>query len=215
MSRASLELQSRKIEEFRKLAEPYNKHLAGLEIEVLPNVYPGGTDSELLCESIKVTRGNSVLDLCTGNGIVALYASKMGAGKVIGTDLNPAAIQNADINRIKLDFDNVTFIEANLYPETDETFDVITINPPYTDNQASDKTAICFWDKDNSVVKTFFKRLTHYLKPGGRAYMTWSSFADQEMLVRLASESQFSLKQINARAGKSGFEYFIYEIAAL
>jgi hypothetical protein len=45
--------------------------------------------------------------------------------------------------------------------------------------------------------------------------MTWSSFADQELLVQLTSENQFSLKQINTRQGKSGFEYFIYEIAAL
>lgn len=215
MSRASLELQSRKIEEFRKLEKPYSKRLAGLKVEVLPDVYPGGTDSELLCDSLKIKKGDAVLDLCTGNGIVALFASKMGASKVIGTDLNPAAVNNANLNKDNLGVSNVTFIEANLYPDTNELFDLVTINPPYTDNQAPDKTAICFWDKDNSVVKTFFEKLTHHLKSGGRAYMTWSSFADQELPVRLASDNRLKIKQISARSGKSGFEYYVYEIAAI
>lgn len=215
MSTASFDLQSRKIEEFRTLTEPYKKELAGITIEILAGVYPGGTDSELLCESMTIAHGDDVLDLCTGNGIVALVASSKGANSVVGTDLNPMAVKNANLNVRLLAVDNVSIIETDLFPDTKQTYDVITINPPYTDNQAPDKIAICFWDKNNQVVKSFFHNLQKYLKPSGRAYITWSNFADQELLFKLADENQLDIKLVKTRDGKSGFRYYVYGITAI
>jgi release factor glutamine methyltransferase len=212
MNNSSLSLQTRKIEEYRQLKEPYRKKLAGIEIIVTPNVYPGGTDSELLAETMDVTSGDTVLDLCTGTGIVALKAALTGAKRVIGTDLNPAAIANANENKKLHKLANLEFMETNLFPIPARQFDVVTINPPYTNNEAPDKTAICFWDKDNNVMKTFFERLGEYLALDGKAYVTWSSFADKTLLPALAKEHGFELRLVAERDGKSGFTYFVYKV---
>jgi release factor glutamine methyltransferase len=212
MSKTALRLQSIKIDEYRNLTASFRKKLAGIAIEVHPNVYPGGTDSELLAESIDVKQGDIALDLCTGNGIVALSMYIKGAAQVIGTDLNPAAVTNARRNQELLNAKNINFIEADMFPTEDRQYDVISINPPYTDKQAPDKTAICFWDKNNRVTKTFFKELRRFLKPAGKAYITWSSFADQKLVLCLAKKNGFGIRLINSREGRSGFTYYVYQI---
>lgn len=212
MSITSLQLQTQKINEYRTLKVPYEKKIAGFTIEVLPHVYPGGTDSELLAESLEINEGDNVLDLCTGNGIVALATSIKGANEVIGTDINPAAIVNARKNKKRLGLNNINFIETNLFPAGQRKYDIVSINPPYTDNAAEDKTASCFWDKDNKVIKTFFKELNLYLKPDGKAYITWSSFADQKILPEQAKRNNIHIRRVNSREGASGFTYSVYEL---
>jgi release factor glutamine methyltransferase len=213
MSTNSFILQSQKIEEYRSLTKPFTKELAGLMVEVHPNVYPGSTDSELLAESIEITPGDVALDLCTGNGIVAIYMHTKGAAKVTGADLNPAAVANALRNKELHDADDVRFIKCDMFPPGNQLYDVITINPPYTDSQSPDETAICFWDKDNRVVKSLFRELRQYLKPSGTAYITWSSFADQELLPHLAAKNNIRIELIKSRGGKSGFTYYVYRLS--
>jgi HemK-related putative methylase len=212
MTKSSLQLQARKIEEYRNLKKTYKKILAGIILEVQPHVYPGGTDSELLCKSMVIQKNDLVLDLCTGNGIVAIAAAQKGALHVTGTDLNPRAIKNANRNKALNALSNVTFIEMNLFPSDNQIYDVITINPPYTNNIAHDKIAICFWDKDNHVVKMFFKKLGNYLKKDGTAYITWSSFADQKLLPALAHKYNLILELIDSCEGNSGFIYYVYRL---
>ena len=59
-------------------------------------------------------RGWSVADLGTGSGILALAASRFGAGRVLGLDIDPTAISiaksNAKLNKI----DGVTFQLADV-----------------------------------------------------------------------------------------------------
>ncbi len=62
-----------------------------------------------------VTPGCEMLDVGTGSGILAIVAAKIGAGHVLGTDLDPCAVPAVADNR-----------EANEVPE--ETFDMIIGN---------------------------------------------------------------------------------------
>ena len=75
-----------------------------------------------------VTRGASVLDYGCGSGILAIAAAKLGAGRVLGTDIDPQAIEastdNARINAV-----TATFVSADGLPM--ETFDLVVSNPPY------------------------------------------------------------------------------------
>jgi release factor glutamine methyltransferase len=215
MNNVSLQLQARKIDEYRRRKKSFENELSGVTFTVLPNVFPGGADSEVLSESITLREGDSVLDLCTGNGIVALYASLHGAAEVIGTDLNPAAIKNAALNARQLNLHNTKFIETDLFPKTSGTYDIITINPPYTDHPSPDKTAICFWDEGNKVIKSFFREFRRYLKPGGTAYIAWSDFASQELLPYIAEKNNCKFELIGTKAGRSGFNYYAYRIIAL
>lgn len=87
-----------------------------------------------------IFRNAKVLDIGTGNGVIALYAAKLGASNVVATDINPSAIRDTleNAKRLKL----VTPIDARTVPANDhsaysviannEKFDVILANPPYT-----------------------------------------------------------------------------------
>lgn len=212
MNKSSLDLQARKIDEYRQRSGPIEKTPAGMTITVLPGIYPGGTDTELLAETMEVRPGDRVLDLCTGTGIVALKAAVLGAVAVIGTDINPNALENAQLNQKRLKLDTIRFVEGNPFPETADRFNVITINPPYTNAPAPDLVARCFWDEGNQVIRSFFVRLHEFLEPHGSAYLTWSNFADQKLLDQLAKKQGYRLVERASRAGKSGFTYSVYQV---
>jgi ribosomal protein L11 methyltransferase len=81
----------------------------------------------------KWEKGWSLADLGTGSGILALAAKRLGAGRVIGTDIDPKAISIAKANARLNKIDNVDFrlgdlrkckpasrtdiVAANLYSE--------------------------------------------------------------------------------------------------
>ncbi len=73
-------------------------------------------------------RDLSVLDLGTGSGILAIAARKMGAHAVIGIDIDPDAIANAEHN-LQLNRERgVEFIVGNISCVTGRVFPVILAN---------------------------------------------------------------------------------------
>lgn len=95
------------------------------------HVYPPGLDSYTLARGMIRDRVESTLDLCTGNGIQAIIASRH-SERVTGVDINPRSINFARFNALLNQADNITFIEGNLYdPVENEKFDRILTNPPF------------------------------------------------------------------------------------
>ena len=90
----------RQLEKLDKMSQTkrYINNLTGVSYIVLPKVYPGGTDSSLLCNCMVINKGDEVLDIGTGTGIVALKAKILGARNVMATDLSPRAISNVKQN---------------------------------------------------------------------------------------------------------------------
>jgi methylase of polypeptide subunit release factors len=71
------------------------------------------------------------LDVCTGNGIQALLASRH-AETVVATDINPRALEIAGLNCSLNGNSNVEFRQGSYFePAGSERFDLITCNPPY------------------------------------------------------------------------------------
>ncbi|MCP4366423.1 MAG: methyltransferase [Planctomycetes bacterium] len=54
---------------------------------------------------MKVPKGGLVLDLCTGSGVIAIFAAKK-AGRVIATDTNPRTLSMARFNAAVNGVDN-------------------------------------------------------------------------------------------------------------
>ena len=75
-----------------------------------------------------------ILEIGTGSGCIALaLARQFPNAEVVATDISPEALQVAAINqqRHRQISSRVTFIEADLFPDGFDTFDLIVTNPPY------------------------------------------------------------------------------------
>lgn len=133
------------------------------------HVYPPGLDSYTLARGMIRERAESTLDLCTGNGIQAIIASRY-SDKVTGIDINPRAINFARFNALLNQVDNITFIEGNLYePVKNETFDRILTNPPLV---SAPLQKVCLPEGEKSgevVMQRMVEGIPNHLNDGGYA----------------------------------------------
>nr|WP_234887908.1 peptide chain release factor N(5)-glutamine methyltransferase [Glaesserella parasuis] len=84
-----------------------------------------------------------ILDLGTGTGAIALaLASELGKkADIIGVDKQPDAVELAEKNRQKLEFDNVRFLPSDWFEALkNQRFDLIVSNPPYIDKDDENLT---------------------------------------------------------------------------
>lgn len=103
-----------------------------------PGVYAPQGDSELLVEALRqaaVPPGARALDLCTGTGLVAIAAARLGAARVHAVDVSRAAALaarcNARARRLPVAVRRRDPLVSRLPEAATARFDVVTANPPY------------------------------------------------------------------------------------
>lgn len=169
-------------------------HFKGLTIEIHPEVYEPAEDTFQLIESVEVKEGDTVLEIGTGCGIVALECARIGA-EVICSDLNPHAVKLAKRNYLTNKSSlkgSVEIRQGDLFSvlNKDERFDVIIFNPPYLPTQPEDRMGGTGWfdiATDGGVdglelTKQFIDGLSKHLKKTGHAYFVFSSLSDRKKL---------------------------------
>ena len=106
-----------------------------LTLTVDPRVLIPRPDTERLVEAVLSqidTNTETILDLCTGSGAIALVlASEHPDLKLTATDISEGAITLARENCSRLELSNVCFQTADLFEGVIGTFDIIVSNPPY------------------------------------------------------------------------------------
>ena len=124
----------------RFVVKPTWREYEPLENELVIEIDPGrafGTGThpttslciKLMEENIK--EGNTVIDVGTGSGILMVAAEKLGAGKIVGTDIDAMAVEVAEEN---LELNKVDKTKAKAYAGDlvtvvkDEKFDVVIAN---------------------------------------------------------------------------------------
>lgn len=109
----------------------------GLKIIQKKKGFRFGVDAVLLSDFAKVRRGDLVMDLCTGTGIIPiLLYGKSEAREITGLEIQEEfvdmAVRSTAINEI---MDRVKFIHGDLRDEkllkSLQKFHVVTVNPPY------------------------------------------------------------------------------------
>lgn len=127
--------------EMRKNGMPYQyivgkKHFMGLMFNVSPSVLIPRNDTEVLVEEAlkRLKNGDTVLDIGTGSGAIAVSIAKYKDVKVYAVDISNEALEiaqkNAAINDVS---DKVIFMKSDLFSSLprDVKFDLIVSNPPY------------------------------------------------------------------------------------
>jgi len=117
---------------FGKILE-YRIQSAEVKIRLDRKVYLPSAASICLARNLRNVRGARVLDLGTGSGFLAILASKLGARKVVATDISERALRAARKNAVLNMVENIDFRLGFLYaPVKGECFDLIVCNPPMT-----------------------------------------------------------------------------------
>src|SRR3954467_15948337 len=104
-----------------------------MRLVTLPGVFTPLSDSWMLARALcaKGRPGQSVLDLCTGSGAIAIAAARSGAGAVTAIDLSRRSALTVRINA-RLNGVRVRALRGALSPPVPgERFDFIVSTPPY------------------------------------------------------------------------------------
>jgi release factor glutamine methyltransferase len=115
-----------------------------VRLVTLPGVFSPISDSRFLADVLReqtLPPRASVLDVCTGSGILAITAALRGARSVTAVDVSRRALLtvrlNARLNRVA-----VRTVRSNLFDALGaQRFDAIVSNPPYVPSDSDDLPA--------------------------------------------------------------------------
>ena len=197
----------------------------GFPFQVNEHVLTPRQDTETLVELVLRERpdpSQSVLDLCTGSGCIALSLARLGGyRRVWASDLSEEALKVAEENakgllkdpaESKADF---RLLKSDLFEgiPKEERFDILTSNPPYIptevieglEPEVRDHEPRMALDGDEDGLK-FYRILAGeaggFLNPGGAIYLEigWDQGAKVEELLRQAGFQE--IRTVKDLAGK-------------
>lgn len=157
----------------------------GLEVPGLPKklvtrygVYvPTRTDYVELLRRVGEVKGAKCFDIGTGTGVLALLLLQKGAASVIGTDLEPRAIECARENaRVFGVGERFVVEERALFP--DGKADVVVCNPPWVPEAAKNRFDRAVFDDGRAMLNGFLSGLASHLSARGRGLLIISNLAE-------------------------------------
>ena len=150
------------------------------------NVYNPAEDSYMLADNLLIEKGQSVLEIGTGTGIVAMYASRL-TDDITVTDINFDACELARKNFEENGIENIEILFGNLFePVKNRKFDVILFNTPYLpteDDEIIDDTINYAFDgglNGRKVIDLFLNEVKNHLNDGGIVQIIQSSLSGNE-----------------------------------
>jgi release factor glutamine methyltransferase len=194
-------------------------HCNGLSIESDPRVYEPAEDTFLLLETLDVHPHDSVLELGTGAGLIALDCARKEA-RVVCSDINPFAVrltrQNIERNR-RLLKGPIEVRQGDLFftLRPSERFDIIVFNPPYLPTKSTERVGGWFdvatdGGRDGlRLTKRFLHEVTEHLLEHGRAYFILSTLSPRTSLEKTLKREHLTF-EIRARRRFEGEELDVY-----
>ncbi len=201
---------------------PATFHYHDLVIELHPEVYDPAEDSFLLLESLQLNPQDSVLEIGTGCGLIALSCARKGC-RVFCTDINPFAVQvtRRNISRNQRLLQGAIEIrQGDLFSafENSERFNVIVFNPPYLPTQKQERTGGWFDIATDGgrnglkVTKRFLEGLSCRLLPKGSAYFIFSSLSNRHTLEQYLKKQELNASIISRHLSEEE-ELDVYRVA--
>ena len=181
-----------------------NTDFCGYTIKVDERVLIPRPETELLVRQAlaALKEGDSMLDLCTGSGAIAVAvaceAAKTKTVTIVGSDISEGALEvareNARINQA-----SVTFVKADLFDGVRGKFDLITANPPYVksgeiaslEKEVRDfepRLALDGGEDGLDFYRRIAERVRRYIVRGGMLIMECGEGQAQE-IIRIFSET--------------------------
>ena len=153
-----------------------------LIIERDDDVYPPSDDSFLLIESLDVRKGERILEIGCGSGIVSIHCALNG-GIVTCGDISKKAVALTKKN-MRSNSLNAAVVETDLYSNIQGRFDTIIFNLPYLPVKEEGDLALAWSGGENGLgpLPGLISGAYDHLLPGGRLAIVVSSLMDQDAL---------------------------------
>jgi len=174
-----------------------NRTIGSYRLLIAPSVYKPLENEHRYGDFVKV--GDRVCDLGCGSGIVSVAAAER-ASRVLALDISADAVAATRANCQRHQCSNVEVRRSDLFAATEESFDLICVNPPLVevpmdqDNQQ--------WATSGSMLPRLFRDARAHLAPGGRIVALYPK-RKGERLVRLARLAGLSLVHCESVGRKS------------
>jgi methylase of polypeptide subunit release factors len=162
-----------------------------LVVECRDGVGPATPYSLLLAESIPEILGQSVVDVGTGSGILAIIARLQGASRVYVLDTNPAAIrlamENAERNGVAHGMVHLPLGPTIIPLPAGESADLIICNPAQLPLPERDRADSPFYSgrDGREMIEALIRDAPGHLSASGRLLMTHNSLTDLPASLRL------------------------------
>ena len=177
----------------------------GYKILQNKNLYNFTSDSVLLANLVKAKKGDYVLDIGSGSGIIGiLIAAKTNAKKIFGmelqTELFNLSVKSVKLNDLdgRVEFINAPVQNANKYFSCG-SFDIVVCNPPYYKSKEEMKNcekclSVCRHEESLSLEEVC-KAASFNVKYGGDFYLIYKIQRLEEVMLSLAANG-FSVKEL-------------------
>ena len=149
-----------------------------------------------------------------GTGILSAYMAKKGAN-VLATDINPSAIENAQLNA-KRNGVEVNTLLSDLFTNIPKiTFDFILINPPYyPKNPVNMAENAWYCGAEFEYFKRLFKEISPYFINETSVFIILSEDCDITQIKGLAEKQGWTLREVYKKR-KMGEQNFIYRLECI
>ncbi len=169
-----------------------------IQIEICPGVYAPAEDTYLLLSAVEIRKGQHVLEMGCGTGIIALHCAKAGC-QVTAADVSLGAVENAQMNAA-INGLEMEVIQSDLFQNMEEKFDAIIFNPPYLSSEDSEglsdaeKRPLVGGEMGHEITARFLDGAAERLSPGGKIYLLTSSESETGVLEK--ARQHYSMRMI-------------------
>ncbi len=158
-----------------------------IQLDIHPEVYAPAEDTYLLLSAVDVVKGEKVLEMGCGSGIISMHMAKAGA-VVTAADMDGRAVR-ATGNSAMLNSLDVSVVQSDLFTDVSGRFDLIVFNPPYLRGDVQGQEDLCWAGGEDGVRLTsrFLDDAKEHLEPGGRVLLLISDDMDPSALENALS----------------------------
>jgi release factor glutamine methyltransferase len=170
---------------------------AAILLSVAPQVHHPDPYAKTVAAAIRVRRGDRVLDLGCGAGGYGLSAAARGAGEVVLTDINPAAVACALQNAARNGLSRVNGRVGSLFaPVRGERFDVIITTLPQLPAPRPILAARYGGPDGLRYLRRLAERAGSHLASGGRLYTLITDWAWPRRVEPLFKRRGFTFRRV-------------------